>query len=423
VADRFKSIPKQNSAVSRLTSAAKLPTVELLGVTQTKVLPLRPRHFLICALSTLCFAITTALLWMILPAYMLAYQADFITLGLVTGSLGLGVALGSPYFYRLLGRRGPRTVLVFGAVVTLSLPLLHYLSLSPVMLILTRIVMGFGISAFLLALRGLADASYTPERPPWTAKALLFSLLIGLLFGSALGGYLPYVTSFNWAFLISLGPAMLTLFLASGLSEPRRKSYLKPLEKEDRRAKSEARGPANPERLDWIEILLYGLALLPLALVTTRLPMGEDPLSIIASMLIFLLLPAAVVYWSLARPGKIPRQLLWTLILIAMVGAAATISFHNFIWSPYLLSVFLSVLTFGVLLLALERNWGMGALLSKKMANLLTGGGLAVFSGNLLLAVGETWFFPWVAGIILLIAPASGLLALSQRDRLSSPKR
>ena len=423
MADPFKSSSRQSPAVNDLISPAKLPTSELLGVTQTKISPLSSRHFLFCALSTLCFATTVALLWMILPAYMLAYQADSITIGLVVSGLGLGIVLGSSYFYRLLRRRGARTILVFAAVVTLSLPLLHYLSLSPVMLILTRIVMGFGLSAFLLALRGLADASYTPERPLWTAKALLTSLLIGLLFGSALGGYLPYVTSFNWAFLISMAPAILALFLASGLSEPRRKTYARPLEKEDHRGKRSAPGSLNLERLGWTEILLRSLALFPLALVTTRLPLGDSPLAIISNMLTLLLVSTGIVYLGMTKPEIISGRFLWASTLISVVALAVTIYFSEFIGLSYLLPVFTAIIISGVVLLTLQPYRGKDAVLTRGMANLLAGAGLAIFAGNLLLAVLETWFYLWVMVVTMATVTASGWLALTWRNRLLSQKR
>jgi len=422
VADPFKSASGQGSAVNGLISPAKLPTSELLGVTQTKISPLSSRHFLICAVSTLCFASTVALLWMILPAYMLAYQADSITIGLVASSLGLGIVLGSSYFYRLLRRRGARTILVFAAVVTLSLPLLHYLSLSPVMLILTRIVMGFGLSAFLLALRGLADASYTPERPLWTAKALLTSLLIGLLFGSALGGYLPYATSFNWAFLISMAPAILALFLASGLSEPRRKTYARPLEKEDHRGKKPAPGSSNLERLDWTEILLQSLSLLPLALVTTRLPLGGSPPVTISNMLTLLLVSTGIVYLGMTKPEIISGRFLWASTLISVIALAVTIYFSEFIRLSCLLPVFIAIIISGVVILTLQLYRGKEAFLTRGMANLLAGAGLAIFAGNILLAVLETWFYPVVMVIIMATVTAFGWLALTWRNRLLSQK-
>jgi MFS family permease len=354
---------------------------------------------------------------------MLAYQADSITIGLVVSGLGLGIVLGSSYFYRLLRRRGARTILVFAAVVTLSLPLLHYLSLSPVMLILTRIVMGFGLSAFLLALRGLADASYTPERPLWTAKALLTSLLIGLLFGSALGGYLPYVTSFNWAFLISMAPAILALFLASGLSEPRRKTYARPLEKEDHRGKRSAPGSLNLERLGWTEILLRSLALFPLALVTTRLPLGDSPLAIISNMLTLLLVSTGIVYLGMTKPEIISGRFLWASTLISVVALAVTIYFSEFIGLSYLLPVFTAIIISGVVLLTLQPYRGKDAVLTRGMANLLAGAGLAIFAGNLLLAVLETWFYLWVMVVTMATVTASGWLALTWRNRLLSQKR
>lgn len=423
MADPFKSSSKQSSTVNGLISPAKLPTSELLGVTQTKISPLSSRHFLICALSTLCFATTVAILWLLLIPYMLAYQADSITIGLVAASLGLGIVLGSSYFYRLLLKRGPRTILVFAAVVTLSLPLLHYLSLSPVMLILTRIVMGFGLSAFLLALRGLADASYTPERPPWTAKALLISLLIGLLFGSVLGGYLPYVTSFNWAFLVSLAPAILALFLASGLSEPRRKTYAKALEKEDRRGKGPAPGSLNLEKLDWTEILLRSLSLFPLALVTTRLPLGGSSLATISNMLTLLLVSTAIVYLGITKPEIISKRFLWASTLISVIALTVAISFSEFIWLSYLLPVFIAIIISGIFILTLQPYWGKDVILTRGMANLLAGAGLAIFAGNLLLAVLESWFYSWVMGIIVAIVTASGWLALTWRDRLLPQKK
>lgn len=397
------------------TPATKFSGEELFRLAKVKAPPLTRRHFVFAALSALCFASTLAILWILLPPYLSAYGADSVSIGLVVGALGLGLLVGSSFFSRELSIRSPRTIMTFGGLVYLSLPPLHYISISPITIILTRLWMGFGTAALLLALHTLANYNSTPERPPWATKAFLSCIFAGLLLGFVFGGYLQGATSFNWSLFVSFITATLTFLLAAGLSEPKRKTLARPFF-ERRRPKLKSKKVPG-ERLDWALVLPLSLALIPLGITSTWFPQvgswPQDSIYLLSSLVIF----SIIIYFNKAKPQIAKRKVLLACAFTTTAIWGTTLSFPHL---PIMLSLsaIFAALPIAVATTIVYRKYsGGGHRQGKGTVNLLASAGLGILIGSLGPAVLTSLLVTWVAWPITALASLAGFIALARSQR------
>jgi MFS family permease len=144
--------------------------------------------FLALSAAMLAFFISGAVFLPVVPRYTIGpLGGDDFAVGIVLGAFALSSLVMRPFAGRLADRRGRRTALVIGAVITVAASFGHLLADSVPLLILMRLLLGVGEALFFVA--GLAAATdLAPANRRGEAISLVsLSIYLGLAIGPVIG--------------------------------------------------------------------------------------------------------------------------------------------------------------------------------------------------------------------------------------------
>ncbi|MEH2422854.1 MAG: MFS transporter [Nostoc sp.] len=155
-----------------------------------------------------------------LPLYIDDVGASKQEIGIVMGSLAIGLLLSRPMLGRLADERGRKIVLVIGTIVAAIAPFGYLATQSIPLLILVRIFHGISIAAFTTGYSTLiADFAPTETRGQIIGYMSLTTPL-GLAIGPALGGYLEATSGYGLLFLLSAELGFVALLAIVQVTNP-----------------------------------------------------------------------------------------------------------------------------------------------------------------------------------------------------------
>lgn len=138
-----------------------------------------------------------------LPLYIDDVGASKQEIGIVMGSLAIGLLLSRPTLGRLADERGRKIVLVIGTIVAAIAPFGYLATQSIPLLILVRIFHGISIAAFTTGYSALIADLATNETRGEIIGYMSLTTPLGLAIGPALGGYLEATSGYGILFLLS----------------------------------------------------------------------------------------------------------------------------------------------------------------------------------------------------------------------------
>jgi MFS family permease len=157
----------------------------------------------------------------ILPFYAMRYGANALTVGLLVSAFSIAQLLSAPLWGRLSDRVGRRPALLAGLIVSVVAYVGFAFADSVGLLLLSRLVQGFGGGTIGVVQAYVADSSPPAERTR-SIGWLTTVTSLGWLSGSALGSLLIAVGGERAPGLFTAGLALIVALLAAGyLREPR----------------------------------------------------------------------------------------------------------------------------------------------------------------------------------------------------------
>ena len=158
--------------------------------------------FLALSAATLAFFISGAVFLPVVPRFTVGpLGGDNIAVGIVLGAFALASLLMRPFAGRLADRRGRRSVLIAGAVITVIASLGHLAADSIALLVVMRIALGVGEALFFVAALAAATDLAPDHRRGEAISLISLSLYLGLAVGPVIGESLLAMSGFAAAWL------------------------------------------------------------------------------------------------------------------------------------------------------------------------------------------------------------------------------
>jgi MFS family permease len=171
--------------------------------------------FLALSAAMLAFFVSGAVFLPVVPRFTIGpLGGDDFAVGIVLGAFAVSSLLMRPFAGRLADRRGRRTALILGAVITVVASFGHLLAGNIPVLILMRLLLGVGEALFFVA--GLAAATdLAPSNRRGEAISLVsLSIYLGLAIGPVIGESVQSSFGFAAAWLTAGAISLATVVLS-----------------------------------------------------------------------------------------------------------------------------------------------------------------------------------------------------------------
>lgn len=186
-------------------------------------------QFVTLALAATCFFLGTGAMNVLLPQYVVdELGGSEAAAGVAMGSMAVSALFTRIWFGRLADRRGARLILVIGALLFVVSSLMLVASENLGAVILSRLVFGGGMGAFVTGSTMLSIELAPDHRRSQAASYILISFHLGLGLGPLIGETLSDIVSYDaiWAFNAAL--ALVSAAIASRLEKQTRVDHGKP---------------------------------------------------------------------------------------------------------------------------------------------------------------------------------------------------
>lgn len=166
------------------------------------------RDFLVVTVAAAFFMVAFGATLPVLPRYVSDGLGESdVAVGVVMGSTAISAIVLRPAIGRAGDRRGRRSLMVAGALVTAVGMAAHVLASSVPLLIVARLIVGAGQGALFVGSATLVNDLAPPDRRGQAASYFSVAIYVGLGFGPFLGEWLLARTSFDtvwWAVVVGL---------------------------------------------------------------------------------------------------------------------------------------------------------------------------------------------------------------------------
>jgi MFS family permease len=178
------------------------------------------RQFVTLALAAACFFLGTGAMNVLLPQYVVdELGGSEVAAGVAMGSMAVSALFTRMWFGRLADRRGARLIVVIGALLFMVASLLLVVSENLGMVILSRLVFGGGMGAFVTGSTMLSIELAPDHRRSQAASYILISFHLGLGLGPLIGESLADVLSYDAIWLMNAVIALAAAAIASLLEK------------------------------------------------------------------------------------------------------------------------------------------------------------------------------------------------------------
>ena len=139
---------------------------------------------------------------------------DQAAVGIVIGAFAVASLLARPFAGRLADRRGRRTILVWGALITVAASLGHLVAVNVPILIVMRLLLGLGEALFFVAALAAATDLAPEDRRGEAISLFSLSLYLGIAIGPVIGEVVHGAFGFDAVWLVSAGISLLAVALS-----------------------------------------------------------------------------------------------------------------------------------------------------------------------------------------------------------------
>ncbi|WGI17524.1 MFS transporter [Methanonatronarchaeum sp. AMET-Sl] len=177
------------------------------------------REYLILLASVFMFFISFFAIVPIISLYAEILGAGELMIGVIVGIFAFSAVLSRVPFGRYADNVARKPLLVVGAIIFILAPILYTLTESVLILALIRIFHGIGIGAFSVASMSMAVDMVPRERLGEAMGMFGVPVMLGMILGPGIAGFLVDLTGYNEAFYISSLFAVVSLILVFLVSE------------------------------------------------------------------------------------------------------------------------------------------------------------------------------------------------------------
>ena len=171
--------------------------------------------FLALSAAVLVFFVSGAVFLPVVPRFTVGpLGGDDVAVGIVLGAFAVSSLLMRPFAGRLADRRGRRTALIAGAVITVVASFGHLVADSVPLLVTMRLLLGVGEALFFVAAFAAATDLAPPHRRGEALSLISLSLYLGLAIGPVIGETLLSWFGFAAAWIAASVIALAAIFLS-----------------------------------------------------------------------------------------------------------------------------------------------------------------------------------------------------------------
>jgi MFS family permease len=174
--------------------------------------------FVALSAAVLAFFVSGAVFLPVVPRFTVGpLGGDDFAVGVVLGAFAISSLVMRPFAGRIADRRGRRSALIAGALITVAASFGHLLADSVPMLIMMRLTLGVGEALFFVAGFAAATDLAPPHRRGEAISLISLSLYLGLAIGPVIGETLQSSLGYEAAWIAS-GVIALAAVLLSWLT-------------------------------------------------------------------------------------------------------------------------------------------------------------------------------------------------------------
>jgi MFS family permease len=173
------------------------------------------RDFLALSAAVLAFFISGAVFLPVVPRFTVGpLGGDDFAVGIVLGAFAVSSLLMRPFAGRLADRRGRRSILIAGAVITVVASFGHLVAATIPLLIVMRLLLGVGEALFFVAALAAATDLAPDHRRGEAISLISLSLYLGIAIGPVIGEALLAMSGFAAAWFAAGAIALASVVLS-----------------------------------------------------------------------------------------------------------------------------------------------------------------------------------------------------------------